>query len=121
MIAYLRNLKETVSFVNSLAYSRATIGCCSISVTEIYAGRKEKEHSLIENLIESLKFFPINLEIAKMAGDIMRDYRSRGITLGLTDATIAATAIYYDLILVTYNKKHYPMNELLSISPKDSI
>jgi hypothetical protein len=34
---------------------------------------------------------------------------------------IAAVAIDSDFILITYNKKHYPMNELKSISPKDTI
>lgn len=121
MIAYLRDVKETFDFIDSLFNNGEMLGCCSVSVTEVYAGMKEKERISTEKLIKNLQFFLVDLEIAKMAGDIMRDYRSQGITLGLTDTTIAATAIYYDLILVTYNKKHFPMDELLSISPKDSI
>ena len=117
IIAYLRDVKETVDFVNSLFNNGEMLACCSINVTEIYSGMKEKERIPTEKLIKNLQFFLVNLEIAKMAGEIMRYYRTQGITLGLTDATIAATAIYNDLILVTYNKKHYPMEELISMSP----
>jgi len=121
MIAYLRDIKETVDFINSLFNNGETLACCSINVTEVYSGMKERQRTSTEKLIKNLQFFLVDFEIAKMAGNIMRYYRSQGITLGLTDATIAATAIYNDLILITYNKKHYPMEELSIISPKDSV
>ena len=121
MIAYLRDVKETVDFVDSLFNNGEILACCSINVTEVYSGMKEKERTSTDRLIKNLEFFLVDLEIAKIAGNIIRDYKSRGITLGLADATIAATAIHNDLILVTYNKRHYPMDELSSISPKDPV
>jgi predicted nucleic acid-binding protein len=97
----------------------SVLGCCSVNVTEIYAGMREVEQDKTEKLINKLRFFPIDLKVAKLAGDMIRSYKSKGITLSPTDAMIAAVAIYNDLILITNNKKHYPMKEIKSISPKD--
>ncbi len=36
----------------------------------------------------------------------------KGKTLAIVDAIIAATAIIYDLTLLTKNIKHYPFSEL---------
>jgi predicted nucleic acid-binding protein len=49
---------------------------------------------------------------ADMAGEYIRRYRAQGITLDKPDAIIGATAVLHDLVLVTYNPKHFPMPEL---------
>ena len=119
IIAYLRGLEEAVRFVNNLFRNSVVMGICSINVVEIYAGMKERERDATERLIESLRFFPVDPETARLAGDMIRNHRGKGITLALADAVIAATAIQNDLILATYNKKHYPMTEVRLISPDE--
>lgn len=119
IISYLRGLRETVDFVNHLFRIGSVLGCCPINITEIYAGMKESERNKTEKFINSMQFFTINREIAKLAGNIINKYRSEGITLSTTDSMIAAIAINNGFILATYNKRHYPMNELKSISPKE--
>lgn len=54
-------------FVNRLLEDGASSGCCPVNVVEIYAGMREKERDITEELINSLRLFPINLEIAKLA------------------------------------------------------
>ena len=120
IIAYLRGYEEPVRFVNYLVADGALLGCCHVNVVEIYAGMREKERNITEQLINSLRFFTIDLDAAKLAGDMIRDYRSKGITIALADAMVAAAAIRNDLVLVTYNKKHYPMANLAVISPTQS-
>jgi len=117
IIAYLRGMEEAVDFVNHLFRNGAALGCCPVNVAEVYAGIREKEHGATEKMIYSLQFFSIDLETAKLAGNMIRDYRSRGTTLALADAMIAAVAIQNGLILATYNEKHYPMTELTLFSP----
>ena len=118
IIAYLRGLEEAVDFVNHLLRDGAALGCCPVNVAEVYAGMREKERGATEKLIDSLRFFPINLEAAKLAGAIVHRHGSKGITLALADAMIAAAAIQSGLILATYNEKHYAMTELTLISPR---
>ena len=50
----------------------------------------------------------------RLAGDLQRQWRGKGLTLSLPDVTIAAVAIEHRLILLTDNKRHFPMPELLS-------
>jgi len=119
IISYLRGLKETVFFVDYLFKIGSILGCCPVNIAEVYAGMKESERNETERFINSLRFFPISREVAKLAGNIICEYRSKGLTLSSTDAMIAAVAINNDFVLIIYNKKHYPMKELKSMSPKE--
>ena len=92
------------------------LACCSINVTEVYAGLRSHEETRTRELLESLQYFPISWLVARLAGLLKRDYARKGITLASTDVTIAAIAIHHQLILITDNLKHYPMKEL-SIYP----
>jgi predicted nucleic acid-binding protein len=92
------------------------LACCSINVTEVYAGLKPQEEMRTRELLESLLYFAIAWPVAHLAGLLKRDHARKGITLATTDVTIAATAIHHQLILITDNLKHYPMKEL-SIYP----
>jgi len=49
---------------------------------------------------------------AQLAGDLFRRWRQKGKTLGLADVTVAAVALTHNLVLVTDNRKHFPMPEL---------
>ena len=120
IIAYLRGYEEPVCFISHLLTDGASLGCCPVNVVEIHAGMRNKERSITEELINSLRLFPIELETAKLAGDIIRSYRGKGITMALADAMIAAVAIQNNLILVTYNKKHYPMADIALVSPGEN-
>ena len=121
IIDYLRGSRNIVDFINHLIDTNAILGCCPINITEVYAGMKEKERRSTEELFEILRIFLIDTDVAKMAGDMIRNYKRQGITLELADAIIAAVAINNNLVLITYNKRHYPMEELSFISPKNSV
>jgi hypothetical protein len=88
------------------------LACCSINVTEVYAGLRSHEETRTRELLESLQYFPISWPVARLAGLLKRDYGRKGITLTTTDATIAAVTLHYELTLITDNLKHYPMKEL---------
>jgi len=51
-------------------------------------------------------------EVAQLAGGLFRHWRQEGQTLSYTDVTIAAVALIHKLVLVTDNRKHFPMPEL---------
>jgi tRNA(fMet)-specific endonuclease VapC len=52
------------------------------------------------------------MDIAKMAAQLIREYKAKGVTIDVPDSIIASTSILHDLILVTYNRRHYPISEL---------
>jgi predicted nucleic acid-binding protein len=88
------------------------LGCCAINVSEVYAGMRPKEEDKTDQLLQSLEYYKIDWNVARLAGLLKRDYAKKGSTLSLTDTTIAAIALEYNLTLITDNVKHYPMPEL---------
>ena len=88
------------------------LACCAINVTEVYAGLRAHEEARTLSLLESLKYYSIPWEAARLAGELRRDFGRKGVTLATTDVMIAAVALHYELILITDNLKHYPMREL---------
>ena len=112
IIDHLRG-DEKVNFCLEEIGTRGDIaGCCCINITETYTGMKDKEKEKTDKFIESLYYFGVTKEIAKLAGKLKQKYVKKGNTLATTDVIIAATAIAYGLVLITKNVKHYPFSEL---------
>lgn len=88
------------------------LGCCAISVAEIYAGMRNSEKVSTDELIDSLEYFPITREAARVAGQFKKEYAQKGITLSIADVLIATTALAYNLVLLTDNVDHFPMPQL---------
>jgi len=94
------------------------LACCSINISEIYAGMRPREETATENFLESLDFYQVTWRVAKLAGLLKRDYSKKGQTLSLPDTTIAAVAIEYELTLITDNTNDCPMPELMLYLPE---
>ena len=97
--------------IDQLIENGAEMACCSINITEVYAGLRPGEEIKTERLLRSLKFYPVTWEIAKQAGELQNVWRQQNRTLSLPDTTIAAVALANDLMLVTGNLKDFPMPE----------
>lgn len=83
--------------------------CSALSILEVQVGVKKGEETKTDLFLGSVKVFDVTRQIAGKAGIMVREQRTKGVTLDLPDAVIAATCHLHDLILVTYNKKHYPI------------
>ena len=108
LIDYLRNVQESISFLEKTI----TISTCyvsAITVAELYAGVREgNERRVLEDILQIFKFIPVDSHISREGGIYRRNYhKTHGV--GLPDAIIAASAEYQQAILVTLNKKHFPM------------
>ena len=83
--------------------SEGELAISVVTIQELYTGRSTREElrekSLL-SIIASLKIFPYNYEIAKMAGQIVRDSKK---VIDLADAAIAATAIINGAQFFTLN------------------
>ena len=88
------------------------LGCCAINVTEVYAGMRPHEEAKTDSFIDSLQYYPVTKAIAKHAGRLKYEWARKGVTLSTPDTTIAAVALAHKLILLTDNRKHYPMPDL---------
>jgi predicted nucleic acid-binding protein len=76
---------------------------------ELYAGaRSRKEENEIEAVLANMKDLPVNREIAARAGVFLKHF-ARSHNVDAPDALIAATAEHFEMDLVTFNLKHFPM------------
>ena len=112
IIDHLRGDKKVNSYLEEIGNRGDIVGCCCINITETYTGMKDKEKEKTDKFIESLYYFGVTKEIAKLAGKVKQKYVKKGKTIATTDVIIAATAIEYGLILITKNVQHYPFSEL---------
>jgi predicted nucleic acid-binding protein len=112
IIDALNGKRNRSEMLKELLQQGHLLACCSINVTEVYAGLRSHEEARTAELLKSLQYFPIVWPVARLAGMLKRDCTRKGVTLATTDVTIAATAIHHQLTLLTDNLKHYPMKEL---------
>ena len=107
----------------ALLHESRQMGWIYVSVMtrfEIVRGMRDWERKLTFDLLDAFETLPVDSESADQAGEIIRTWKAHGVTLGDTDALIAATAIQNGLPLVTTNSKHFPMPELTVFRVDDS-
>ena len=110
IIDVLNNKRHRPAMLRELLDAGHELACCPINVTEVYAGMRPNEQAATEALVDSLRFYPISLPAARLAGELKREHRRRGTTLNLGDVIIAAVAIHNQLFLITDNVKDFPMD-----------
>ena len=113
IIDHLRGNKKVNSYLEIIGQRGDIAGCCCINIAETYAGMRKKEKEKTDRFIESLYYFEVTKEVAKLAGELRQKCFKKGKTLATTDVIITATAMTYNLILITKNVKHYPFSELI--------
>ena len=96
----------------SLVKQGHLLACCSINVTEVYAGMRPKEQTATEEFLRSLEYYHLSWPVARLAGLLKRDHSRKGTTITVSDAGVAAVAIAHQLTLMTDNVKDFPMKEL---------
>jgi len=74
IIDVLNNKRGRPALLLELARAGHTLACCPINITEVYAGLRPKEEAATEQLLSSLRHFPIQPEAARMAGEFKRDH-----------------------------------------------
>lgn len=107
IIDHLRQSGKTTLLRRVAESSSEEIGLSIISVQELYVGlstKRNQEEQLLQMTLQTLEILPYTYEIAKYAGELMRDSH---VLLKFTDAAIAATAMTQGARLYTLNTKHF--------------
>jgi predicted nucleic acid-binding protein len=112
LVDVINDKRGRKAFVKAKVQQGHLLACCSVNVTEVFAGMLPHEEQRTEGLMRSLEYFEVPWEIARHAGLLKNSWARQGITLPLTDVTIAAVALVNGLILLTDNVRHFPMPDL---------
>ena len=111
VIWHLRGRMAVVDLVLGLA-RRGRVGLSAISRAEVLLGMRESEKELTLLFLNGCETLPVTAATADAAGEAIREFRARGVTLSLPDALIGATAVAASIPLYTCNPRHYPMPDL---------
>lgn len=106
IVDYLRGHEAALAYIDTL---QARPSLSVVVVAELYAGIREgEERSRLEILLKNANIIPLNEPTAVEGGLLRRQY-AKSHNIGLADALIAATAISFQLQVVTLNKRYFPM------------
>jgi len=102
---YARKLLERWAGEGLLAIS-------TLTHLEIYQGMKAGEEEATNAFLDGLISVAVDVPIARRAGRMLGELRSKGVTVGIADAIIGATALQLNAPLLTNNVEHYPFTDL---------
>lgn len=118
ILSYYLKGNPTVQ-LNTLKYlaEHETLNISIITYYEVLSGlsykKAEKQIANFKRFAEKCNIINISDEVVEIGADIYGTLRRNGYTIGNSDILITATAIHYDLILITNNQKHYlPIDDL---------
>jgi tRNA(fMet)-specific endonuclease VapC len=96
----------------SLVESGDVLACSVVTIAEVYAGVRGREVLATQLFLDGLEHYGVGTEVARHAGLLKNSWARRGRTLSIADVLIAATALEHSLVLITDNRKDFPMREL---------
>lgn len=98
---YARRILEYWAAEGPLAVS-------TVTHLEIYQGMRAGEEERTNAFLDALVAITVDVPVARRAGVLLNNLRSQGITIGIADAAVAATALGLGVLLLTNNLGHYP-------------
>ena len=120
-ISCLLDTDIVIDFLRRRDYARALLenwadeGLLAISTLthlEIYQEMKSGEEKATNTFLDGLISVAVDVTIARRAGRMLGELRLKGMTVGMGDAIIAATALQISTPLLTNNVEHYPFKAL---------
>jgi predicted nucleic acid-binding protein len=98
--------------------STGTLATSALTVFELFAGaRSTQEKVAVDALLSPLPVLPIDDGVARLAAEVERNLRGRGLRVGFADALIAAACITAGTSLLTRNVRHFGRVPGLRIEP----
>lgn len=108
LIDYLRGHTAAASALEHERKS-APLHASEITRLEVLAGMRSAEEQATRLLFSTLRWHPVDNDIAEQAGALGRRWLPSHHTIDGADLAIAATAIYTGSRLLTRNIRHFPM------------
>ena len=100
VIDYFRGKREAGEIIKKAADKRG-ISLSAVSCYELLGGALALEGNDLEALFSKTNIYPLDLKSARIAGRFYKEFREKGIELGVADTLILATAKANDEAFVT--------------------
>lgn len=105
VIEYLRGREQAIGYLESLD---GQLCVSAITVAELYAGVRDDEQEALERFLGAFDVIAVDHALARLAGLFRKSHQPAHGT-GLADAIVAMSAKAAEAVLVTFNRRHYPM------------
>ncbi len=112
LIDALKINSDRRNFLAEQVENGRVLATSAVNIAELHAGMRPAETFRTHALISQLMCYDVTRVIAQRAGSIKYEYARKGLTLALADMIVAATALEYDLTLVSDNLKDFPIDQL---------
>ena len=112
LIDTLRRRKGRREALAALVRAHESLATTSLNIAELYAGMRPGEEASTEALLDGLECLDLTGSAARLGGKLKYQWSKRGQTVSLADALIAAIALEARCVLLTDNRKDFPMPEL---------
>ena len=91
-----------------------------VSYAELYEGvvssrRRAEDLEQLEDFLSGVEILGVDLGVARIFGERRAELRARGLLIDNFDLLIAATALRFDLVLLTRNVKDFGRIEGLAV------
>jgi len=118
LIWVLRGDNKYLSWFKNL-HKNTALSISTVTIAEIYKNTFPSELLSTEAVIDNFVVLNVTASIAKQAGLYWQEYNKKLIKLNITDCLIASTSLVHDSALITLNTKHFPMQNITVLEPKD--
>jgi len=112
LIDVLRGRKDRRLLLRRLIGEGHSLSTTVLNVAELYVGMRSGEEARTEEFLSGLECVELRSSAARLAGHLKSTWHRKGRTLTLADTIIAAVAIEEQCVLLTDNRKDFPMREL---------
>ena len=112
LIDALRHRHRRRELLADLVQAGHTLATTALNVAEVYAGMRPEEAQRTEALLSVLDCYDLTGASGRRAGALKHQWARKGRTLALADMIVAAIALERGCILMTDNRKDFPMEEV---------
>ena len=110
IINLLAGKKDAAEYIQR--FDPEDIGISLVTVAELYESaftyaNPEEHIKIFRSFLENFHLLTLNLPIVEKFAEVRAHLRRRGQLISDFDMMLGAIALHYDLIVLTYNKKHF--------------
>ncbi|MGB9885610.1 MAG: type II toxin-antitoxin system VapC family toxin [Moorellales bacterium] len=112
-----RLTSSTSAWLERVAASGEALTSVVVLHELLFGARTPKAQGVVTALLSAWEVLPVDRRTAELAAELRRQEANRGITVGMADSLIAATALVYGLVVVTGNVKDF--GAVAVVSPEE--
>jgi predicted nucleic acid-binding protein len=120
LIDYATGRPFALDFVHNAVASGAAVGITPVQITEFLSGTRPERRTAELQLLAGFVLWEITWQSAVAAGLDRYHFSRIGVQISTPDALTAAVARERGAILVTRNRRHYPMSDIEILTPGEA-